>query len=80
MSKLEFRTDFDPHHGEAVELVAGVQRITAPNSGPFTQHGTNTTLSARKKSRSSIRDQRTDHLTTTQSCAPSRAEPSPTSW
>ena len=42
MSKLEFRTDFDPHHGEAVELVAGVQRITAPNSGPFTQHGTNT--------------------------------------
>ena len=42
MSKLEFRTDFDPHHGEAVELVAGVRRITAPNSGPFTQHGTNT--------------------------------------
>jgi len=36
--------DFDPRHGEAVELLPGVRRLTANNPGPFTFHGTNTYL------------------------------------
>lgn len=39
---LSFRTEFEPRHGEAVEIAPGIQRITAPNPGPFTFHGTNT--------------------------------------
>ena len=38
---LEFDMRFDPRHGEAVEIAAGVSRLTAPNSSPFTFHGTN---------------------------------------
>ena len=38
---LEFDMRFDPRHGEAVEVAAGVSRLTAPNSSPFTFHGTN---------------------------------------
>jgi glyoxylase-like metal-dependent hydrolase (beta-lactamase superfamily II) len=38
---LEFDMRFDPRHGEAVEIAAGVLRLTAPNSSPFTFHGTN---------------------------------------
>ncbi|MCB1386402.1 MAG: MBL fold metallo-hydrolase [Nitratireductor sp.] len=37
----EFRQEFEPAHGQAVEVADGVQRLTAPNSGPFTFHGTN---------------------------------------
>ena len=39
---LPFRAEFEPRHGEAVEIADDVLRITAPNSGPFTFHGTNT--------------------------------------
>ena len=38
---LEFSRDFLPAHGIAVEIAPGVQRLTAPNAGPFTFHGTN---------------------------------------
>jgi len=42
MASPKFRTEFDPAYGRAVELVPGVQRITAPNKSAFTFHGTNT--------------------------------------
>ena len=41
---LDFDTDFEPRHGETVPVAAGVVRITAPNGGPFTFHGTNSYL------------------------------------
>ncbi len=42
MSTIPFRAEFDPRHGEAVEIAPSIQRITATNEGPFTFHGTNT--------------------------------------
>lgn len=42
MSSLSFKAEFEPRHGEAVEIAKGISRITAPNSGAFTFHGTNT--------------------------------------
>lgn len=39
--EVEFARDFVPAHGMAVEIAPGVQRLTAPNAGPFTFHGTN---------------------------------------
>jgi glyoxylase-like metal-dependent hydrolase (beta-lactamase superfamily II) len=39
---LEFSRDFVPAHGTAVEIAPDLQRLTAPNAGPFTFHGTNT--------------------------------------
>ncbi len=42
MSSPEFRTDFDPRYGEAVEMVPGLARIVCENPSPFTFHGTNT--------------------------------------
>ncbi len=44
MSSVDFKTEFDPKHGQTVELVPGLSRITAPNPSPFTFHGTNTYL------------------------------------
>lgn len=41
---LIFNRQFDPRHGEAVPVAPGVRRVTAPNTGPFTFHGTNTFL------------------------------------
>ncbi|ODN69765.1 MBL fold metallo-hydrolase [Methylobrevis pamukkalensis] len=41
MSALVFDRAFDPAHGEAVELVPGLRRLTAANAGPFTFRGTN---------------------------------------
>lgn len=38
---LDFARDFVPDHGTAVTIAPGVQRLTAPNAGPFTFHGTN---------------------------------------
>ena len=38
---LEFARDFVPAHGTAVTVAPDVQRVTAPNAGPFTFHGTN---------------------------------------
>ncbi|MEM6461444.1 MAG: MBL fold metallo-hydrolase [Pseudomonadota bacterium] len=42
MTSLEFDTDFNPAHGEAVTVGPQIQRITAANAGPLTFHGTNT--------------------------------------
>lgn len=36
--------NFEPNHGVAVEIVPGLRRLTAENSGPFTFSGTNTYL------------------------------------
>jgi glyoxylase-like metal-dependent hydrolase (beta-lactamase superfamily II) len=41
---LVFDLSFEPRHGEAVDVAAGVRRVTAPNVGPFTFQGTNTFL------------------------------------
>lgn len=41
MTNPQFRTEFKPHHGEAVPVAKDILRVTAPNSGPFTFHGTN---------------------------------------
>lgn len=38
---MEFSREFVPAHGTPVTVAPGVQRLTAPNSGPFTFHGTN---------------------------------------
>ena len=42
MSSPSFRTEFDPAHGNVVDLEPGIQRITAPNESAFTFRGTNT--------------------------------------
>ncbi|WP_182084650.1 MBL fold metallo-hydrolase [Aureimonas sp. ME7] len=39
-----FDTAFDPQHGAAVPVADRIVRITAPNAGPMTFHGTNTYL------------------------------------
>ncbi len=44
MSSPKFRTEFEPRHGEVVDLVPGVSRLTANNPSAFTFHGTNTYL------------------------------------
>jgi glyoxylase-like metal-dependent hydrolase (beta-lactamase superfamily II) len=41
---LAFNRDFEPRHGQAVEVAPGIRRVTAPNEGPFTFRGTNTYL------------------------------------
>ncbi len=41
---LSFDLVFEPAYGRAVEIAAGVARITANNPGPFTFHGTNSYL------------------------------------
>jgi glyoxylase-like metal-dependent hydrolase (beta-lactamase superfamily II) len=41
MTDIDFARDFSPRHGEAVTVTPGVRRVTAPNAGPFTFHGTN---------------------------------------
>lgn len=38
---LELDTAFEPAHGTPVEVAPDVRRVTAPNPGPFTFHGTN---------------------------------------
>lgn len=42
MSEITFDRRFEPRHGEAVAVAPLVRRVTAPNAGPFTFHGTNT--------------------------------------
>lgn len=49
MSSPKFKTDFDPRHGEAVDMVPGLQRIVCGNASPFTFHGTNTYLLGEEK-------------------------------
>ena len=43
-----FVTAFEPHHGVAVPVADGVERLTAPNPSPFTFHGTNTYIVGQK--------------------------------
>lgn len=45
---LNFDLQFDPRHGRAVTVAPDVARLTAPNAGPFTFHGTNTYLVGRE--------------------------------
>ncbi len=42
MTSIPFRAEFEPRYGEGVEIAENIHRITAPNHGPFTFHGTNT--------------------------------------
>lgn len=41
---MELKQTFEPHHGQLIGLSDQLSRITAPNSGPFTFHGTNSYL------------------------------------
>ena len=41
MSSISFARDFDPAYGHAVPIGDQVRRMTVPNGGPFTFHGTN---------------------------------------
>lgn len=41
MNEPKFRMEFEPAHGRAVPVAPGVLRVTAPNAGPLTFHGTN---------------------------------------
>jgi glyoxylase-like metal-dependent hydrolase (beta-lactamase superfamily II) len=47
MSSITFAPEFDPAYGEAVPIGDKVRRMTAPNSGPFTSHGTNSYIVGR---------------------------------
>ncbi|MCB1470640.1 MAG: MBL fold metallo-hydrolase [Rhizobiaceae bacterium] len=40
-TRIDFRTEFEPRHGEAVGISHNIVRVTCPNPGPFTFHGTN---------------------------------------
>lgn len=42
MAEPKFDTQFEPSHGQAVPVAPGIVRVTAPNAGPLTFHGTNT--------------------------------------
>lgn len=48
MATPEFRMEFEPSHGDAINVAENVQRITANNGGPFTFHGTNTYIVGNK--------------------------------
>src|SRR5688572_27682242 len=41
---LVFDKSFAPETGRAVEIAAGIARVTAPNAGPYTFTGTNSFL------------------------------------
>jgi len=46
---LTFDRNFEPRHGEALEIAPGIRRVTAANEGPYTFRGTNTFLIGRKR-------------------------------
>ena len=48
MQSPEFKTAFEPAHGEAVSLDHDIVRVTATNEGAFTFRGTNSYLVGRK--------------------------------
>jgi glyoxylase-like metal-dependent hydrolase (beta-lactamase superfamily II) len=41
---IAFEREAAPDYGRAVEVAPGIRRVTAPNPGPFTFHGTNSYL------------------------------------
>lgn len=41
---MQHDRQFDPAYGQAVEIAPGLRRMTVPNPGPFTFHGTNSYL------------------------------------
>lgn len=41
---LTFELEFEARHGESISVAPNIERITAPNGGPFTFHGTNSYL------------------------------------
>lgn len=41
---MRYDRQFEPSYGVAIPLAPGVARLTAPNPGPYTFHGTNTYL------------------------------------
>lgn len=45
---LSFETGFEPRYGEAVDVAAGVQRVTVNNPSPFTFYGTNSYILGEK--------------------------------
>lgn len=47
MSEPRFDKSFDPEHGRAVPVANEIVRVTAPNSGPLTFHGTNSYIVGR---------------------------------
>jgi len=44
----DYQTQFDPQTGEAIAVLPGLVRITAPNAGPYTFTGTNSFLLGRE--------------------------------
>src|SRR5438045_2495633 len=46
---LPLNTRFKPQTGQLVEVAAGIARVTAPNSGPYTFTGTNSFLIGRER-------------------------------
>ncbi|AKI01446.1 Zn-dependent hydrolase, glyoxylase [Hoeflea sp. IMCC20628] len=47
MKEPEFDKAFEPAHGDAVAVAENVLRVTAPNAGPMTFHGTNSYIIGR---------------------------------
>lgn len=47
MSQPKFDKAFEPAHGEAVPVAKDILRVTAPNAGPLTFHGTNSYIVGR---------------------------------
>jgi len=48
LAKIQFDRDFDPRHGDVVEVSPLIKRIVCDNSGPFTFTGTGTYLVGQK--------------------------------
>ena len=48
LTEPEFDRTFEPAHGQAVPVAEDVLRVTAPNSGPLTFHGTNSYVLGRE--------------------------------
>jgi glyoxylase-like metal-dependent hydrolase (beta-lactamase superfamily II) len=47
VTEPQFDKTFEPAHGEAVPVASDVLRVTAPNAGPLTFHGTNSYIVGR---------------------------------
>ena len=47
MTEPQFDKTFEPAHGEAVAVASDILRVTAPNAGPLTFHGTNSYIVGR---------------------------------